>query len=415
MGKKHRKPKVTTSLLVLGMISILFCSLFSIPAKAALNIGELSWYSETKNIYQDPMSGDFIFISVEKERSSLTYYQTQGFVISDAILQDGQPVKSGLGEIRIALNDPANASTVEQLGNKMIKTTWVISAANIYEKIAAVSPEWINKILSADESEEEVRLMFDAIMTVYINNEIQGHLDPLTGLPLSWGSTWDLSDEAQLADMKSKYPWFAPYASEHIDQTLTLRFGKEEEEETVEPPQEKVYNFGKGIPDYITWNYNPDGKFDIGDGIPTSEKVRNAYEANKWAGHAVVSQRQGVEKKFTFAGSVSWKEPYTFAYVDEETGELKTETGNYTKSSSYSYTVKRQVGYWYLYAPDFYDLVDIIVYNEVFPSVDIEDTKETRKHEYIDHEVTEIECFVDGVDQKTVEKKIQRIRTTNGI
>lgn len=403
MGKTHRKPKVTTSLLVLGMISILFGSLFSITARAALNIGELSWYSETKNIYQDPISGDFIFISVEKERSSLTYYQTQGFVISDAILQDGQPVKSGLGEIRIALADPANASTVEQLGGKMIKTTWIISAANIYEKIAAVSPAWMNKILSADESEEEVRLMFDAIMAVYVNDNISGYLDLLTGLPLI-GTTWDLSDESQLEDMKSKYPWFAPYASEHIDQTLTLRFGKEEEEETEEPPQEKAYNFGKGVPDYITWNYNPDGKFNIGDGIPTSEKVRNAYEANKWAGYAIMTQRKGVEKNFTFSGSVSWKEPYTFAYVDEDTGELKTETGTYTKSSSYSHTVKRQVGYWYLFSPDFYDLTDIIVYNEVFPSVDIEDTKETRKHEYIDHEITEIECTRDGVDQKTVDK-----------
>lgn len=122
---------------ILKTIILVFalCMVTGITVWAAMTINSLTWYSETKNIYQDPMTGDFIFISVERERSSDTYYQTQGFVISDAILVDGHPVKSGLGEIRIALLDPANASTVEQLGNKMIKTTWIISAANIYEKI----------------------------------------------------------------------------------------------------------------------------------------------------------------------------------------------------------------------------------------------------------------------------------------
>lgn len=62
-------------LLFISMIAVLI-PIFTVPLSAQ------DWTSVTEGIYQDPVTKDFVFTSVDKEKTSEIYYRTFGFTVA---------------------------------------------------------------------------------------------------------------------------------------------------------------------------------------------------------------------------------------------------------------------------------------------------------------------------------------------
>ena len=365
---------------------------------ASLSIGIIAnaLTAETKNVYFDPATNNIIFTSTDKMKSSDTFYRTLGFTISDGMWDsNGNLVDTGLGEFNIALEDPANdreTREYQQNGVTMVETKWTIPYDVVLEKIAATSPEWYNKL---NNPTGDVHLKLDALIGV--NDPNKNSLDPngeyFAGLlnattAAASGEVWGkegLAGFSSYADLIAKYPWIAPYIDEHMLQALTLLL--KEEPEITNPAEmidsslagiitngEVYARIGKDAPDYWTYNYNPTGQFDIGDGIPTSEDVTNGYEADRWYGNAVICQRgKGGSKAshdWSFNGMISWEE--TGVYVQDEVQpdgsvEPVVHTYTYTVSAPHGDSVNRQVQYWYLGHAAIYDFTRAVDANTVFP------------------------------------------------
>ncbi len=126
---------------------------------------------------------------------------------------------------------------------------------------------------------------------------------------------------------------------------------------------------GKEDADVYTYNYNPDGQFDLGDSIPTSEKVRNGYQADAWFGRSLIGKHNAT-KTWSFGGNITWDE--TVVAKDADGNDELDANGNritttVQNSEIHVYTVSREVSYWYLAYTAFYDLDTIKTTNEVFP------------------------------------------------
>ena len=91
--------KNTIKTMLFGML----CGLFFSCAASTVH-AESQWESVTEGVWQDPVTKDFHFKSVDKERQSDIYYRTFGFTFADAYKDsDGNVTETGLGEFNWSL------------------------------------------------------------------------------------------------------------------------------------------------------------------------------------------------------------------------------------------------------------------------------------------------------------------------
>lgn len=374
-----------------------------------------TWEAITEGLYQDPVTGDFVYTTIDKERTSNIYYRTQGFTIADAYKdENGKIVETSRElEFNFALSDPNASSTSIELGNGIIATTWIILQNVVMEKIAAVSADWYNKIANPSG---EVYLKMDAILAVYDAGKYgDGLLEGWSGA-LREDGTWDASlfdiwDKYTYDELKTLYGWDPSFFDNHFDKALLIAMGLIEDDnnpaegdhDPVDPDRypaggdEMVDIIGKRKPDYFTYNYDPTGRFYIGEaggGIPTSEDVTNGYHADEWYGWTGISRRNGASHTWNFSGNISWSESvYVGQYFDEDTQSWENRYVSVSRTEPYSYVVERTVRYWYLDTAAFYDLNDVVDENEVFPG---------GKHSFSSYIETRIRCMVNGQDLTSV-------------
>lgn len=365
------------------------------------------WISVTAGVYQDPVTKDIVFTSVDKEKSSNIYYQTIGFTFADAYKDESGKIvetDSVNREFRWALDDIETNVTVRELGNGIIETTWRIPYGDFLELVKAQSPEWYNRIMNPVG---EVYLKVDAVIRVHDAvkygdeyNEWSGWYRPVTGQ--FEGELWD---KYNYEELKSLYGWDGGYFKNHFNQALMIAFGLEgtvitppdlaELGETPKSMADFTKLIGKTVPDFTTYNYSASGQFDLSDGIPTSEDVTNGYNSDEWYGYAYVCRRKPVEKKWKFFGQIKWQEGTGNFYKDKN-GNLQEIMVTIRKD--YNYTVERSVRYWYVGGAAFYTLASIDTENIVFPNHE--------SYTYIRQDTTTITCSVNGQDMKTVSQEM---------
>ena len=335
----------------------------------------------SKGLKADPTTNDITYTTVDKQRTSETYYSTIGFTIADAYVDSsGNLVETGLGEININLVRDTSIVTVnekEQISGTISTSSWTISYDALLEAIKTANPEWYAKLTSTAGT-ESIALKLDAIITFTID-----------GMP-----TGEVATKYNLDEYKAKYSWFANYADNHYNKGLVLYYaGLVESGELSESEAaallEGTVIIGKSEPEYWTFNYNPEGQFDLGDAIPTSENVRNGYQADQWFGYATVNKREGAYHSWGFGGTISWTESYTYTAYDDITGESYPDTVEYTVSKSYSHTVERTVGYWFMGSASFWDLDTVTDENGVYP---------TGEHNFTSKIDVPMSCTINGTD-----------------
>lgn len=320
----------------------------------------------SKGLKADPVTNDITYTTVDKQRTSETYYTTYGFTIADAYVDEkGNLVETGNGEIVVkldAIDGIATANSKQQISGTVATSSWTISYSALLDAIKSQFPAWYER-LTDNKSGESVALKLDALIGFHIEGEV---LTDDNGKPL-------LADKSNLDYYKKKYPWFANYSDNHYNKGLVKYYAeKVETGEMSEEDMHKLLNgkmIGKKAPSYYTFNWNREGQFDLGDAIPTSENVDNGYKADAWWGYALVNSKDATHE-WTFGGNVNWsyeKEVGT-GEIDEVTLKEKTVTVTVNRSATHTHTVSRKVGYWFLTAANFWDLSSVKDENQVFPS-----------------------------------------------
>lgn len=416
--------KNTIKAMILGMLSAVFLACAGNTLCAAPDPPDpdpqeddtsSQWDSVTEGVWQDPVTGDFHFKSVDKKRSSETFYRTQGFTIADAYQNaDGSIVETGIGEFNWPLDDPRNDYSERELGNGLIETEWVIPYDIVMEQIKETSPEWYDKVMSPEGA---VYLKLDAIIAVH--DATLGWSGGFNDLLNNWeGELWDKYNMEELYNL---YGWDSSYFDNHFDQALVIAAGPLSEDTTLEDlleqgldeetarqlleeleknklqsihssPEEYAdfrKTIGKQEPYYATYNYSTSGQFDLGDGIPTSESVTNGYEADEWYGYAMMYRRKPVTRTWTFSGNISWDDYYEY---EDEFQQLQKIP--FTMNKWCQYTVQRTVRYWYVAGSNIYTLDSIRTENDVFPGHE--------RYYYLRQDTTRITCTVNGRDMRTV-------------
>ena len=346
-----------------------------------------SWTSLSEGLSQDPITGDFIFVTVDKAKTSDIYYRTVGFNISDPDTGD---------MITIALR-ACRYDEVQE--GKLTTSTWIIPQSDVMAKIANQSTAWYNKIMYPTQ---DVYLRFDAILKVHDSSKYSADDNGWSGELLSdctrYGELWDRYNYTEL---KTLYNWDPSYFDGHFNKLLLIAV-KIKEDDPPDPSPDEIIDLlnpddiiGKDKPDYWTYNYSTTGQFEIGDGIPTSEDITNGYHADEWYGEAGVKARRDAWHSWTFGGWISWKE--TIVLEDEteydENGVPYHPSVEVTVNKMRRYEVKRNAGYWYLTGTYFYDLHDVLTESEVFPD---------GEHKYTSRITTNIQCLVNGEDMTQV-------------
>lgn len=392
--------------------TLLLIFILSLTVNIVAMAGSPHWEQIDEGLHQDPVTGDFVYITYDKEKTSDIYYRTQGFTIADAYKDaNGNIVETNVGEFTFALSDPKiDGVATPPDANGIIKTTWTIPQSVVMEKIAATSPEWYNKIMNPSG---EVYLKMDAILAVQDKHRYD---DPY-GLGEAWsgsllpdgtyvGEVWD---KHTYEELKALYGWDPSYFDNHFDKALLIALGLIEDDNNQfsgdapiatdldkypTPGGEMVDIIGKRVPDFRTYNYDPTGRFNIGQmnggGIPTSEDVTNGYNADEWYGWSGISKRSGATHSWTFSGNISWDDSIKVgSHYDATLGQMVDDYVDVTRTKPYSYTVKRTVRYWYLDTCAFYDLDNVLDENEVFPG---------GQHSFTSYIETQITCTVNGID-----------------
>ena len=229
----------------------------------------------SKGLKADPVTNDITYTTVDKQRSGNTYYETKGFTISDAYIDDnGNMVETGLGSIEVFIGEVGFDNVdKQQISGTVSTSSWTLSYDAILSIVKSQYPEWYVR-LSSNPNGENVALKLDAIITFYDN-----------GTP-----TYEKCTKDNIEYYKKKYPWFSKYSDNHYNKGLVKYYA--EKVEAGEMSEEDMHNLlngkliGKKAPSYYTFNWNREGQFDLGDAIPTSENVDNGYKADAWWGYA---------------------------------------------------------------------------------------------------------------------------------
>lgn len=356
------------------------------------------WVSVTDNISTDPATNNIVYTTVDQERTSNTYYHTVAYTIARATVDsNGKLVETEpRQEITVYLD---NTKYVEYennaVGGQVALNKWTIKYDAMLDTIKTQFPDWYAELVTAPTN-KTLALKLDPVLNLTINGDILGGLNPTEV------TKYNIAEYAKL------YSWLNKFAVKKFDRGLIKQLaeavaaGEMTAEEAMKKlEEEKTFTSGKHIgkdtPNYYTFNWNPKGQFDLGDAIPTSEDVRNGYQADAWYGQALVNQKKA-SNEWTFQGYLRWKREVsvqTGTHTDPVTGNIEADYSTVTihESEHYAYTVERAVAYWFLTYAEFYDLEHVTDENTVFP---------TGTHEFNDKTgVIDMDCTINGEDLTT--------------
>lgn len=348
---------------------------------------KVNWQPLNSNmgISPDPITGDIIFTTIDRKRTSNIYYRTVGFTLSDGQKNaDGTISDSGLGEIWLSLDNDKLCKREREnvdLNEGYLQSSWRIYIDEIINKIKQDCPAWYEKI--QDES-QTCYIKIDAQIAVSdyrkkdnhkpINSHWSGYLNRTTG-KVQPGEGWDTT--APYYGIYTKYNFSSlsnifgginqRYINDHFRKAIILHQAKEVETPNLalEPSEHHIVaRIGKDTPTYKTFNYSTNGQFDLADAIPTSEDVTNGFIADEWFGSAAVAQKED-SRTYTFSGNISYPVT-TKKRIKQDDGTYKDVEITSTESEAYSYKVSRSVNYYYLVTPQVYDLSKVRTTNEVF-------------------------------------------------
>lgn len=416
-------------------IAMVLISMLLMLVLGIVVFADANWTNVTEGIYQDPVSGDFVFTTIDREKTSDVFYRTFGFTVADAKKdENGKIVETdrvnkefsfSLRAADIVASDPVD------MGNGLIQTTWTIPKSFVYEQIAKTSQEWMNSI---NNPNGEMYLKFDAIIGVQDKGKYDQYYNPFTGEAWSgvlnddgtWNEGFIFWNKDTYEELCKLYGWDVDkFIPNHYDQALMIaaglitgdnNLGDIDLDDIINDPhykpivdlikeqvnQDIVERIGKSEPEFCTYNYSTNGQFNLGDAIPTSEDVTNGYSADEWYGSVFVCMRgkqgDGAVKTWSFGGTITY--PFTDyskpqqvldPFTGNPTGEITYPT--YHKTENYSYTVERAVKYWYLAQPFFYDLDNVLTENTVYEGGSLH---------YVSYIETQITCYINGINMGTV-------------
>ena len=337
--------------------------------------------SVTPGLTVDPVTNDITYTTIDRQHTPGTsYYHTFGFTISEvAYDSSGNPYNTGK-TVTVYLDDATGIATNVGVWNadtagKVTTSSWTIDYNLLTEYISTQYPEWGASIKNGTSVGYEMNAIvsvWDAAIGYYI-----GQYDS------TYGAIGELFDYTNYSELVARYPWMEKYIDNHFNKLLLKKKAtgliddgseKDSSADASNPPYKIKDIIGKQDPDFWTFNWNPKGQFDLGDAIPTSEDVRNGYQADQFFGQATVGTKEGAYHAWNYGGTITWTESYKYTYTDYENpnpdgsyNEVE-DTVEYTVGKSYSYVVEREVGYWYLGSAAFYDLDTVKDENTVYPS-----------------------------------------------
>ena len=341
----------------------------------------------------DPVTNDITYTSNDHQhKPGQTYYHTVGFDVADATVvtnadgspktnKEGDPIlkETGNGSIKIWLPDDTdltnslchnNGTWNPDTAGLVTTTSWTINYTELLNLIAVQNPAWYERLT---EGKTTVALKLDSIFQVMKNKK---EIDDNGG---------NYYDKNSYSAMCKKYGFRLGYIMTHANKGTIKNYVTPNPDDTSDPTEDadaqiainREYKnpdgsdrvIGKEAADVYTYNYNPDGQFDLGDSIPTSEKVRNGYQADAWFGQSLIGKHTAT-KTWYFTGNITYDE--TEVVKDADGKDVLDAKGNkitYTNTVSKPnyYKVTREVSYWYLAYTAFYDLDTIKTTNEVFP------------------------------------------------
>lgn len=309
----------------------------------------------SNSIYLDD-DGNFVFLSYDKKKTSTTSYKTVGFTISRCIQVDKEEY---VPEEYVVVPLSTTNTPVEVVSetNSHICNKWTIRAEYVMQLISAAYPDWAETI----NEEDGYYLKFDAVMVVVRNGHPSGML---ASNGAYMGAVYDkhtkdaLKNAAAWADTGKIDTHFDKYffVGEMVDEDII--------EGTDAPQEDFVERIGKDEPYYRTWNESPGNQFDLSQGIPTSEDVKNGFEVDSWFGTFDVGKHTE-KKSYTFTFCITYD---TWYYPGDTDGDGIDDDPIQTQASEdYTYTVYRDASYFYIMNMAVYDFKDAYIKNSVYP------------------------------------------------
>ena len=269
---------------------------------------------EQNQFHMDSTSGD----SVDTIRSSDTYYRTVGLKIQRCYPGTNTPT----GEYFTCKID---SRTTYQANGKEYNTF-----GTDFETFAEkASPSWLQEYLAAENGQlaGDYYVLVDCLMVVYENGVLQRGPD---GNPIYYDTLEGILGAEGWRDPTGLYSHYNKFI--HIKQTLkSLQKMKDAmlpaaadgadgggDNNLDEYDYQLTHDQTKPI-EYHEGNSSPDG-YDIGTGIPTTEKLHNEYDATSW--YAETDVRMRVKFWDEYHKDVEYK----FQWWDGHSYEMKTET-----------------------------------------------------------------------------------------
>lgn len=332
-----------------------------------------------KSLSYDPLTECFVFQSKDKAATSSIRYQTIGFYISRCPIGQKAEYGDGTQFIKIDLYGETG-KLVENVGGQVVHK-WLISKDDILQKIQAKGyTEWYNEVSMAysQQLSESYYLKFDAIMVTkkpkngsYILSGMMGSNNwdelgnPAYSVVESKTEKQRCYNKFSITDLKNAYPWASPSS---IDNHFHLYYeitGNPTPPDPIPPidgeidREEWVIRVGKATPDFVTYNTSSDGKFHIGEAIPTTEHVSNYAEADQWYGYADIGMHN-VTRTYTFPIRYSER-----VNVFNASGHC---VASYDVPVNENVVLSDTVSYYYLQDVKLYDLQSVTVKNGVYPA-----------------------------------------------
>lgn len=309
----------------------------------------------SSSIYLDE-DGNFVFVSYDKKKTSSTSYKTIGFTISRCV--QVEKVEYVPDEyVTIPLSTRYTPVEIVSETQSHVCNKWTIKADYVMQVIAEQYPDWYTVL----NDEDGYYLKFDAVMVIVKNGVAGGRLSA-DGSPM--GVVYDKHNREAL---KSAENWAdVNKIDTHFDKYFFVGevINEDTQTGTDAPAEEYLETIGKNTPYYRTWNINPEGIFDLSKGIPTSENIKNGFEADGWFGTIDIGKHE-TSKTFIYKFKIKYDSYY---YPGDTDGDGVDDPPKVTTATEdYTYTVTRKASYYYIQNMALYDFKDGYIKNSVYP------------------------------------------------
>ena len=319
---KNLSKKVALLILLTGIIVPVFqSSVYAVDTDDVPRIVDVPRIDSENNRDWIENTGDPAH-TADKIRTSNTYYRTVALTVSRCY--PGTQIPTGESYV-------AQLYTLSTIQSNGVEYNTI--GTSYADFLAKASPEWQAEYQSYvnGETQGEYYIKFDAVMVVYENGQLLTNPD---GTPYLFNDYDSIAGAEPWANKDGLYS--------HFNKFIPIRKSKKGEKKVAnatitassDGPDEYDYQVTHDSTapiEYHEGNSSPAG-YDIGTGIPTTEKLHNEYDATSW--YAETDVRVRVKYWDEYHKNVSYQFPYwdgVSYHTKEETytndlGETKTRT-----------------------------------------------------------------------------------------